>query len=65
MTIYVLPLTPVRLLADVGVHKEALSTREIYEEADPEDEEACFSIGRMTIDYASGETGAESRFQDY
>jgi hypothetical protein len=57
LTVFVLPLTPVRLLADVGVDKWVLSTRDIYEEADPEYEEACFSMGRITIDYASGETG--------
>ena len=31
--------------------------REIRDEADPEDEQACFSMGRITLNYASGEVG--------
>jgi hypothetical protein len=31
--------------------------REIQGEADPEDEQQCFSMGRMTITYTSGDAG--------
>jgi len=57
LTVCLLPLTPARLLAAMGVDKKVLSTREIYEEADPESEEACFSMGSITIEYAGKETG--------
>ena len=50
-------LIPVRLLADMRVDKRVLSTRDIYEEADPEYEAACFLMGRITIEYAGEETG--------
>src|SRR5215467_6793847 len=48
LTVGVLPSTSVHLFAHLGVDKRVLSTREIHEEADPEYEEACFSMGRMT-----------------
>jgi hypothetical protein len=57
LTVCLLPLTPVRLLAAMGVDKKVLSTREIYEEADAEYEEACSSMGSITIEYAGKETG--------
>ena len=57
LTVCLLPSTPVRLLADVGLDKRVLSTRDIYEEADPEYEQSCFSMGRLTIEYAGDETG--------
>ena len=31
--------------------------REIRDEADPQEEQACFSMGRIILDYASGEVG--------
>lgn len=59
-TVCALSLTSSHVLADVGVDNRMLprpQAREIYEEADPEYEQACVSMGRMTIDYASGEAG--------
>ena len=41
----------------MGVDKRVRSTPDISEEADPEYEEACFSMGRITIEYAGEETG--------
>jgi hypothetical protein len=60
LTVCTLPVTSWHLFAAVGVDERVLSrpeTREICLEADPEQEQACFSMGRMTIDYASGENG--------
>jgi hypothetical protein len=60
LTVCTLLVTCWHLVAAVGVAERVLSrpqTREIYVEADPEHEQACFSMGRVTIDYASGETG--------
>ena len=60
LTVCTLPVTSWHLSAAVGVDERVLSrpeTREIDVEADPEHEQACFSMGRVTIDYASGETG--------
>src|SRR5262249_27904425 len=60
LTACTLPVASWHLFAAVEVDEGGLSppeTRGIYVEADPEQEQACFSMGRMTIDYASGETG--------
>jgi len=59
LTVCTLLVTSWHLFAAVGVDERVLSrpeTREFYVEADPEHEQACFSMGRVTIDYASGET---------
>lgn len=46
--------------ATQGIERTSRSratVREISEEADPKYEQACFSMGRMTIDYSTGEPG--------
>jgi hypothetical protein len=60
LTVCTLPATSWHLFAAVGVDDRALprpETREIYVEADPDYEQACFSMGRITIEYATDETG--------
>jgi len=59
LTASVLPPMPSRLLADQGLKTSPSSpeAREIRVEADPDHEQACFSMGRITIDYASREVG--------
>ena len=57
LAVCLLPLTPVRLRAEVGIDQRVRSTRDIYEESDPEYEGACFSMGNLAIEYATGETG--------
>ena len=52
-----LPLATPRLLANPKVEKSSLAAREVQEEADPRNELACFSMGRMTIEYSTGEPG--------
>jgi hypothetical protein len=57
LTSCLLPPEAGRLLADSKLDRRPLSAREIHEERDPDNEQACFSMGRMTIDYATGEPG--------
>src|SRR5262249_25427276 len=52
--ICILLLAAVRLPAEPGIGHRGLPTREIYQEADPKYDDECFSMGRMTVDYASG-----------
>jgi hypothetical protein len=59
LTVCCLPAAPLRLFANPAVEKTSVrsAAREMNREADPNYEQACFSMGRMTIDYASGEQG--------
>jgi hypothetical protein len=55
-----LPLMPSRLVANPGIEGNShlrSAAREIKEEADPAYDLACFSMGMVTIDYASEERG--------
>jgi len=60
LTASVLPLTSSHLFADSSVDKTLVSrpeVQEIHDEADALDEQSCFSMGTMEMDYASGEVG--------
>ena len=59
LTVCCLPTAPLRLFANPVVEKTLVrsAAREMNLEADPNYEQACFSMGRMTIDFASGEQG--------
>jgi len=53
-------LPPPRLFANSEVENTSNQTQtvpEIHEEADPNNAQECFSMGRMTIDYETGEPG--------
>lgn len=55
-----LPTSPAQLLADAPAVKALASRaegRQIEKEDDPEDEAACFSMGRLHITYESGNVG--------
>src|SRR5262249_40329053 len=54
LTICVLFLAAVRLPGEPGIGNRELATPELYQEADPKYDDECFSMGRMTIEYASG-----------
>lgn len=56
-----LPLASTRLSARSEIDTHLLSkssSRPIHLDTDPADEQACFSMGRMVIDYSSGDSGA-------
>jgi hypothetical protein len=55
----VLPTTASYLRAELRFDRSPSrpEAREIRDEADPEAEQACFSMGRITLNYASGEVG--------
>lgn len=55
-----LPLVPTRLSAHSEINTHLLfksSSRPIHVDTDPANEQACFSMGRMVIDYSSGDAG--------
>src|SRR5215813_6927488 len=55
-----LPLTPSQLFANPAIDGNShlrSAARGMKEEADPTYDSACFSMGRMTIDYGSEERG--------
>lgn len=54
-----LPLVPSRLTANPGIEEKPLrsAAREIKQDADPTYDSACFSMGRMTMEYASEDGG--------
>ncbi len=55
----VLPMTSSHLRAEFRLNTSLSKpdAREIRDEADPEAEQACFSMGRIALNYASGEVG--------
>ncbi len=55
----VLPMTSSHLRAELRLNTSLSKpeAREIRDEADPEAEQACFSMGRIALNYASGEVG--------
>jgi hypothetical protein len=55
----VLPMTSSHLRAELRLNTSLSkpNAREIRNEADPEAEQACFSMGRITLHYASGDVG--------
>jgi hypothetical protein len=56
-----LPLVPTRLLAHAEIDTHLLlkpSSKAIHVETDPADEQACLSMGRMLIEYSTGDAGA-------
>jgi hypothetical protein len=53
-----LPLACVFAYPELDMHQRLNQPeRAIHEEADPANEQACFSMGRMIVEYASGEAG--------
>ena len=53
------PMTSSHLRAELRLNTSFSKpeARELRDEADPEAEQACFSMGRITLNYASGEVG--------
>ena len=53
------PMTSSHLRAELRFNASLSKpeARELRDEADPEAEQACFSMGRITLNYASGEVG--------
>jgi hypothetical protein len=53
------PITSSHLRAELRLNTSFSKpeARELRDEADPEAEQACFSMGRITLNYASGEVG--------
>jgi len=63
LTMSVLTLRASHLFAALGVDKPyppRPETREIRDEADPTDQQTCYSMGQISLAYESGEAGASS-----